>query len=291
MANLPPPNNDLNVPEDEQAPAAPVGFAPQWIGWQDPNNNNGWLDEYDDEDPEEDEANEDNNDEIEEEDKEIEDEEEEEIVAGEEAEIIYPYDKADPNNRPPPASDDESEFAPLVIPMFDAENRPILPVIYFSCIYEWGESSLAREILKYIGKVSPLGPVTPTIGIAMSRIRKLNEQKRERVEVDESMMETMSLEFDTTTPTSKNAAMADDDVKDDNVEDDDDMDEDATDPSDPQSSKPNRSPHDSQIMPPKQMSQAAIAKLVADEVAKALATDCATRNTTGAGGSGNVGGA
>ncbi|GJV47270.1 putative reverse transcriptase domain-containing protein [Tanacetum coccineum] len=44
-------------------------------------------------------------------------------------------------------------------------------------------------------------------------------------------------------------------------------------------------------MPPKQMSQAAIAKLVADEVAKALAADRATRNTTGAGGFGNVGGA
>ncbi|GJR31352.1 putative reverse transcriptase domain-containing protein [Tanacetum coccineum] len=46
-----------------------------------------------------------------------------------------------------------------------------------------------------------------------------------------------------------------------------------------------------QIMPPKQMSQAAIAKLVTDEVAKALAADRATRNTSGAGGSGNAGGA
>nr|GEZ33474.1 hypothetical protein [Tanacetum cinerariifolium] len=35
--------NDLNVPEDEQAPAAPDGFAPQWIGEHDPNNNNGWV--------------------------------------------------------------------------------------------------------------------------------------------------------------------------------------------------------------------------------------------------------
>ncbi|GJW19625.1 putative reverse transcriptase domain-containing protein [Tanacetum coccineum] len=41
-------------------------------------------------------------------------------------------------------------------------------------------------------------------------------------------------------------------------------------------------------MPPKQMSQAAIAKLVADEVAKALAADRATRNTTDVGGPGNV---
>ncbi|GJW84950.1 hypothetical protein Tco_0158095 [Tanacetum coccineum] len=46
-----------------------------------------------------------------------------------------------------------------------------------------------------------------------------------------------------------------------------------------------------QIMPPKQMSQAAIAKLIADEVKKALDADRATRNTSGAGGPGNVGGA
>ncbi|GJX21574.1 putative reverse transcriptase domain-containing protein [Tanacetum coccineum] len=43
-------------------------------------------------------------------------------------------------------------------------------------------------------------------------------------------------------------------------------------------------------MPPKQMSQAAIAKLVADEVARALAADRATRNTTGVRRPGNVGG-
>nr|GEY39322.1 hypothetical protein [Tanacetum cinerariifolium] len=43
MVNLPPPNNDLNVPEGDQAPAAPDGFAPQWIGEHDLNNNNGWI--------------------------------------------------------------------------------------------------------------------------------------------------------------------------------------------------------------------------------------------------------
>nr|GEX50389.1 hypothetical protein [Tanacetum cinerariifolium] len=32
--------NDPNVPEGEQAPD---GFAPQWIGEHDPNNNNGWI--------------------------------------------------------------------------------------------------------------------------------------------------------------------------------------------------------------------------------------------------------
>nr|GEW39416.1 hypothetical protein [Tanacetum cinerariifolium] len=43
MVNLPPPNNDPNVPEGGQALAAPDGFAPQWIGEHEPNNNNGWI--------------------------------------------------------------------------------------------------------------------------------------------------------------------------------------------------------------------------------------------------------
>nr|GEX32137.1 hypothetical protein [Tanacetum cinerariifolium] len=35
--------NDPNVPEGDQALAAPDGFAPQWIGEHDPNNNNGRI--------------------------------------------------------------------------------------------------------------------------------------------------------------------------------------------------------------------------------------------------------
>nr|GEY08525.1 putative reverse transcriptase domain-containing protein [Tanacetum cinerariifolium] len=57
MENVPPPNNNPNVPEEEpildQAPAALVGFAPQWIGWKISNNNNGWLEEDSEEEPEE----------------------------------------------------------------------------------------------------------------------------------------------------------------------------------------------------------------------------------------------
>ncbi|GKA87704.1 hypothetical protein Tco_0809468, partial [Tanacetum coccineum] len=215
MANLPPPNNDPNVPEDEyvpapehapiapnpapiqlndylanneepkeekelipqQAPAAPDRFSPQWIGGHDLNNNNRWIEEDNEEMEEEDDE------EMEEEDdEEMEDEEEEKIVAKDKVEIIYPYDEADPNNRPPPALDDESEFAPYVIPVFDAENRPVPPVFHFSSTYELGESSSAREILKDIGEVYLFGPVPPTIGTAMRRIRKLNKQIRERVE-------------------------------------------------------------------------------------------------------------
>nr|GEZ62418.1 hypothetical protein [Tanacetum cinerariifolium] len=35
--------NDPNVPEGDRAPAVPDGFAPQWIGEHNPNNNNGWI--------------------------------------------------------------------------------------------------------------------------------------------------------------------------------------------------------------------------------------------------------
>nr|GFB50840.1 hypothetical protein [Tanacetum cinerariifolium] len=99
IENVPPPNNIPNAPEEEpildQAPVALVRFAPQWIGGQIPDNNNGWLEE----DPEE---------ELEEED--------EDMVNDEvdDAEVINPYEEANPHNRPPPISNKETEFAPHV---------------------------------------------------------------------------------------------------------------------------------------------------------------------------------
>nr|GFB66391.1 hypothetical protein [Tanacetum cinerariifolium] len=59
MENVPPPNDNLNAPEEEpiidQAPIAFDGFAPQWIGEQILNNNNGWLEEEPEEEEEEEE--------------------------------------------------------------------------------------------------------------------------------------------------------------------------------------------------------------------------------------------
>ncbi|GKC15818.1 hypothetical protein Tco_1012600 [Tanacetum coccineum] len=137
MAHLPPPNNDLNVLEDEhapapehapiapnpvpiqpndyladddeepeeeeepipeQAPAAPAGFASQWIGWHDLNNNNGWIKEDDEEEVEAEEEDEEEMEAEEDEDIEVEDNDDEN-----DAEIIHPYEEADPLNRPPPS--------------------------------------------------------------------------------------------------------------------------------------------------------------------------------------------
>nr|GEU67925.1 hypothetical protein [Tanacetum cinerariifolium] len=62
MENVPPPNDNPNAPKEEpimdQALAALVGLAPQWIGEQILDNNNGWLEEDPEEEPEEEEENE-----------------------------------------------------------------------------------------------------------------------------------------------------------------------------------------------------------------------------------------
>nr|GEU91838.1 putative reverse transcriptase domain-containing protein [Tanacetum cinerariifolium] len=132
MENVPPPNDNQNAPEEEpfmdQAPAAFLRFAPQWIGEQILNNNNGWLEE----EPKEEE---------EEENKAMEDVEEDD------AEVINPYEEADPHNRPPPTSDEETEFAPHVVQIADGENIPIPPVIQFDNFHV-GESSASRDLLE-----------------------------------------------------------------------------------------------------------------------------------------------
>ncbi|GJU90949.1 hypothetical protein Tco_1303372 [Tanacetum coccineum] len=164
MANLPPPNHDANLSEDEpvqpepapiilyhipaqpegyvndeadpeeepeeeeepipeQAPAAPDGFAPQWIGGHDPNNNNGWIEEDNE-----------NEVEAEEEDEEkIEVKGDEEIEAedndgeNDDAKIYYPYEEADPLNRPPP-SPEIAEREIMNAPVTRSTLQPIPPI-------------------------------------------------------------------------------------------------------------------------------------------------------------------
>nr|GFB24982.1 hypothetical protein [Tanacetum cinerariifolium] len=43
------------------------------------------------------------------------------------AEVINPYEGADPHNRPPPTSDEETEFAPHVVQIVDVDNIPVPP--------------------------------------------------------------------------------------------------------------------------------------------------------------------
>nr|GEW92278.1 hypothetical protein [Tanacetum cinerariifolium] len=100
----------LSVTHSGSSPDDLVGFTPQWIGGKILNNNNGWLKEDLDEDKEEDPK----EDKIEDEDM-VNDEEDD-------AEVINPYEEADPHNRPPPRSDKETEFAPPVVQIANVDD-------------------------------------------------------------------------------------------------------------------------------------------------------------------------
>nr|GEU84810.1 putative reverse transcriptase domain-containing protein [Tanacetum cinerariifolium] len=78
-----------------------------------------------------------------------EEEENEAMVNDEEddAEVINPYEEADPHNRPPPTFDEETEFAPPVAQIADANDVPIPPVIQFGSNFHVGESSASRDLL------------------------------------------------------------------------------------------------------------------------------------------------
>nr|GEV78478.1 hypothetical protein [Tanacetum cinerariifolium] len=106
------------------------GFTPQWIGGHIPNINNGWLEEDSEEEPQEEEI------------------EDEDMVNDDEddVEVINPYEEADPHNRRPRKSDEETEFAPPVVPIADADDVPIPPVIQFGSNIHIRESSAIRDL-------------------------------------------------------------------------------------------------------------------------------------------------
>nr|GEV54978.1 hypothetical protein [Tanacetum cinerariifolium] len=83
--------------------------------------------------------------------KEPEEEEENEAMENDEeddAEVINPYEEADPHNRPPPTSDEETEFAPPVVQIANVDDVPIPPVIQFGSNFHVVESSASRDLLE-----------------------------------------------------------------------------------------------------------------------------------------------
>nr|GFB83331.1 hypothetical protein [Tanacetum cinerariifolium] len=183
MENVPPPNNNPNVPEEEpildQAPAALVGFVLQWIGGQIPDNNNGWLEEDPDEDEEEDPEEEPEEEEIEDEDM-VTDEEDD-------AEVINPYEEDDPHNRPPPTSDEEIEFAPPVVQIADADDVPIPSIIQFRSNFHIGESSAMRDLLAGNSKVYAPGPMCCNLKSVHRGVMKLSKQMHDRYRTEKKM--------------------------------------------------------------------------------------------------------
>nr|GEX45635.1 putative reverse transcriptase domain-containing protein [Tanacetum cinerariifolium] len=180
MENVPPTNDNPNAPEEEpfidHAPATFVGFAPQWIGKQIPNNNNGWLEEEpkeEEEDEEEDEA--------------MEDDEEDD------AEVINPYEEADPHNRPPPTSDEETEFAPPVVQIADVDNIPIPHVVQFGNFYV-GESSALRDLLEGNDEVCVPGPMPCDLRSVHKGVKRLSKQMHDRYKTEKRMAKILKQE-------------------------------------------------------------------------------------------------
>nr|GEY54751.1 putative reverse transcriptase domain-containing protein [Tanacetum cinerariifolium] len=171
MENIPPPNNNPNAPEEEpimdQAPAALVGFAPQWIGEQISDNNNGWLEEGPEEEEEENEA--------------MENEEEDD------AEVINPYEEADPHNRPPSTSDEKTEFAPLVVQIDDVDDAPIPPVIQFGSNFHVGESLASRDLLEGNNEVCAPGPMCYDLKSVHRGVKRLSKQMHDRYKTEKKM--------------------------------------------------------------------------------------------------------
>nr|GEU35182.1 putative reverse transcriptase domain-containing protein [Tanacetum cinerariifolium] len=172
--NVPPPNNNPNAPEEEpildQAPTAFVRFAPQWIGGQILDNNNGWLEEDPKEEPEEEEEN-------------------ESVVNDDEddAKVINPYEEADPHNQPPPTSDEETEFAPPVVQIVDADDVPIPPVIQFGSNFHVGESSASRDLLEGNSEVCAPGPMCCDLKSVHRGVKRLSKQLHDRYRTEKKM--------------------------------------------------------------------------------------------------------
>ncbi|GJU16811.1 hypothetical protein Tco_1144777 [Tanacetum coccineum] len=146
-----------------------VGFAPQWIGGQIPNNNNGWLEEDDedpeeddDEDPEEDEVDEDDEEDPEEDDDE--DPEEDEVGDGEEEEMEI---------------DDEMDNPEVIDPV-----EPPPPVFQFGHNFHVGENSSTRALLDGNSVVFAPGPKPSDLMTIHSRTTKLEKQMFERYKTE-----------------------------------------------------------------------------------------------------------
>nr|GEV97909.1 hypothetical protein [Tanacetum cinerariifolium] len=170
MENVPPPNDNLNAPEEEpfmdQAPATFVEFAPYWIGEQISDNNNGWLEE----EPEE-----------EEEDEDMENDEDDD------AKVINPHEEADPHNRPPPTSDEETKFAPPVVQIADVDDVPIPPAIQFGSNFHVGESSDMRDLLEGNSEVYVHGLMCCDLKSVHRGVKRLSKQMHDRYRMEKKM--------------------------------------------------------------------------------------------------------
>nr|GEW57856.1 hypothetical protein [Tanacetum cinerariifolium] len=200
MANLPPPVQAADLPDDEPVNPEPThepikqvvpeqnnmdGFAlhmnPQPAG-----NMNRWLIEDDDEEVEDGVDNVDDED-----DKELNVDEEDEYNGvddnEDEAEVINAYEEVDPLNRPPPTSDEETEYAPPVVSIDDVKNEPIPHVIQFIHNIHVGEGSSAGALLAGNNEVNVPDPISCNLESVPRVAARLDKKFFDRYRTEKKM--------------------------------------------------------------------------------------------------------
>nr|GEX25453.1 hypothetical protein [Tanacetum cinerariifolium] len=198
MVNLPPPNNDPNVLEDEHAPApehAPIAPNPA------PIQPNDYL-AKEEGDPKEElkeeeepvEAEEEDEEEMEakkDEDIEVEDNEDENDV-----EITHPYEEANPLNRPPPSLETaEQEF--MNASVSHSTLQPLPPIRQSAGTFYVGEGSYVTVFNPVLSKVYAPGPRINDSSALYTRERDLraeNEMLRMRLRAAEEKAEYKLME-------------------------------------------------------------------------------------------------
>nr|GEW29789.1 putative reverse transcriptase domain-containing protein [Tanacetum cinerariifolium] len=131
---------------------------------------NGWLEE----EPEEEEEEEEEENEV------MEDDDEDD------AKVINPYEEAVPHNRPPPASDEETEFAPPMVQIADVDNIPVPHVIQFGNFHV-GESSALRDLIKGNDEVCVPGLMPCDLRSVHRGVKRLSKQMHDRYKTEKRM--------------------------------------------------------------------------------------------------------
>nr|GEV66968.1 putative reverse transcriptase domain-containing protein [Tanacetum cinerariifolium] len=106
------------------------------------------------------------------------------------AEVINPYEEADPYNRPPPTSDEETEYAPPVVQIADVDNIPIPPVIQFGNFHV-GESSASRDLLEGSSKVCVPGPMPCDLRSVHRGVKRLSKKMHDRYKTKKRMVKIL----------------------------------------------------------------------------------------------------
>nr|GEU97468.1 reverse transcriptase domain-containing protein [Tanacetum cinerariifolium] len=126
--------------------------------------------------------------------------EDEDMVNNEEddTEVINPYEEVDPHNLPPLTSDEETEFAPPVVQIADADadDVPIPHVIHFGSNFNVRESSTTRDLLAGNNEVYAPCPMYKTEKKMARRLRQdelcMNGQEFDIISLDSTVRENRS---------------------------------------------------------------------------------------------------